>query len=254
MCFKEKTKKIVRAFLRPIIHLFGYIETSRSLKQNRFNNDQEFAYLQKYFNNLLEMRNRDLMKKDQRSYEHNEPNQTPNKEHIDYNLYSKRHKEKNKKENIEHKVNKKTSKADIKERSGYKNEQTKEIDTYLDYFDPLEYKKEVQLDISPPFCATVEFGNLKFLSTFKSYHFEVFMKFTIARIGHHFYPDKKIKAKNIDLEHYQDFKFSVKYLDNLYILINDNDFLAALIFSNGRIDIVINRDEVEDVNETVNSQ
>ncbi|KAM0685932.1 hypothetical protein COBT_002851 [Conglomerata obtusa] len=90
------------------------------------------------------------------------------------------------------------------------------------------------------YAAKIEFSDLLFLiKTHEKEKFYDLRKRIIARIGTHFYPEKKITVDNIDLTHYQDFVFFIRENGNLYLLENDDDLEAAIIITNGKLDIVI---------------
>lgn len=295
----ENPREAERVFMRPIIHLFGYIETFNLLKQNCFRSERSFGYLEENFKEILEMANRDMgdrndkkdrecvkrdivynsghkakeygkrdeedrnndIKKNEKFYK-KDIDDRKDKDHLKRDKHMSNYKnnyetsQKSPSLTSTHKYTYKTTKSSpvhnlkLEKQKKYPDSQA-ETATYTDYFDPSDYKKDFDLPILPPFCATIEFGDLFFLTSFTSLHFSMFKKITIARIGQHFYPDKKIKARNIDTTHYEDYKYYVRYDGKVYILNNDADFLAGLIYSKGKIDILIQKDE--EIDGSINS-
>lgn len=228
-----------RVFMRPVIHLFAYIETFNIMKHNCFRKEKRFSYLEEYFKEIIGMANKDMLDRSQNKFGESKRDASRKKNrNVDESKSSLRHKEM---QNEKISNDKKTKL--LREKSILVRE---DDDSYMELFDPMQYQQLQGQAIAPPFCATIEFGDLYFLSTFKSYHFDTFKKSTVARIGQHFYPDKKIKAKNIDLQHYADFNYFVSHAGKMYVLNNDNDLIAALIFGSGKIDVVIKKSEDDD--------
>ncbi|KAM0674788.1 hypothetical protein GVAV_001607 [Gurleya vavrai] len=101
-------------------------------------------------------------------------------------------------------------------------------------------KQNKSFDNTEFLAAKIEFVDLLFLVKLTSFEkFYDFKKKIIARIGRHFYPEKHISEKNIDLNHYEEFVFYTRDGGNLYLLENDDDLQAAIIITNGKLDIVI---------------
>jgi hypothetical protein len=93
-------------------------------------------------------------------------------------------------------------------------------------------------------ASRVEFGNIQLLVFMENnIDFDLCRRRIIARVGKHFYPERTISEEAIDLTHYSKFKFYFRDGDAMFPLEGDDDLNAAIVYSDGKLDIIIKRNE-----------
>lgn len=83
----------------------------------------------------------------------------------------------------------------------------------------------------------MEFGDLNFVVYLRNSSYEEFRKILLKRLAFYFYP--RLKESNIDLEHYDDFKFYVRDDKLLIPIENSSDLGSALFHYNYRMRVFI---------------
>ncbi|KAF9764452.1 hypothetical protein NGRA_0562 [Nosema granulosis] len=83
----------------------------------------------------------------------------------------------------------------------------------------------------------MEFGDLYFVVYLRNSSYEEFRKILLKRLAFYFYP--RFKENNIDLEHYDDFKFYVRDDKILIPIENSSDLGSALFHFNYRLKVYI---------------
>jgi hypothetical protein len=83
----------------------------------------------------------------------------------------------------------------------------------------------------------LEFGDLNFVVYLRNTSYEEFRKILLKRLACYFYP--RFKENNIDLDHYEDFKFFIKDNNKLIPIENSSDLGGALFHFNFRLKVLI---------------